>query len=179
MKIKLLAAAAAISIAVAASPSQAALFDFTLTGTNANGGNVSGSGTFTTTDMATDGAYTITAISGMFNSVAIDSLLAPGSYELNDNLLFASTPYLDVLGVSFTLANNASTEVNIYYSSLNSAYQYFRTPNGSGTLTSFTVTPSGTAGAVPEPATWAMMVGGFGIVGFGMRRRSDRAVQAI
>lgn len=25
--------------------------------------------------------------------------------------------------------------------------------------------------AVPEPASWAMMIGGFGLIGFGMRRR--------
>jgi PEP-CTERM motif len=29
------------------------------------------------------------------------------------------------------------------------------------------------SGAVPEPATWAMMIFGFGIVGFAMRRRSS------
>jgi hypothetical protein len=41
---------------------------------------------------------------------------------------------------------------------------YDLTINGPGT-----VTPG--AGAVPEPATWAMMIGGFGAVGFAMRRR--------
>jgi hypothetical protein len=35
---------------------------------------------------------------------------------------------------------------------------------------SFQVT-GGTAGAVPESATWAMMIGGFGMVGGAMRRR--------
>lgn len=30
------------------------------------------------------------------------------------------------------------------------------------------------AGAVPEPASWAMMIGGFGLVGGAMRRRSAR-----
>lgn len=30
-----------------------------------------------------------------------------------------------------------------------------------------------TAAAVPEAATWAMMLTGFGLVGFGLRRRSD------
>ena len=39
--------------------------------------------------------------------------------------------------------------------------------------------PATTPGAVPEPATWAMMLGGFGLVGAGMRRRSGRIVQAI
>jgi hypothetical protein len=43
----------------------------------------------------------------------------------------------------------------------------------------FTLTPTGTSvnidnitlRAVPEPATWAMMIMGFGLVGYGMRRR--------
>jgi PEP-CTERM motif len=30
------------------------------------------------------------------------------------------------------------------------------------------------AGAVPEPATWAMMIAGFGLVGAGMRRRATK-----
>ena len=30
----------------------------------------------------------------------------------------------------------------------------------------------GTVAAVPEPATWAMMITGFGLVGFAMRKRS-------
>lgn len=35
-----------------------------------------------------------------------------------------------------------------------------------------------TAAAVPEPATWAMMIGGFGLVGGAMRRRQVRVVFA-
>ena len=34
-----------------------------------------------------------------------------------------------------------------------------------------------TISAVPEPATWAMMVGGFGAIGFGLRRRRRQAVR--
>jgi hypothetical protein len=34
-----------------------------------------------------------------------------------------------------------------------------------------------TAGAVPEPATWAMMIGGFGMVGGAMRRRKSATVR--
>lgn len=33
-------------------------------------------------------------------------------------------------------------------------------------------------GVVPEPATWAMLFGGFGLVGFAMRRRSATTVAA-
>lgn len=35
------------------------------------------------------------------------------------------------------------------------------------------------AGAVPEPATWALMFGGFGLAGVAMRRRRSRAVESI
>lgn len=35
---------------------------------------------------------------------------------------------------------------------------------------------SGVVSAVPEPATWAMMLGGFGVIGASMRRRSRAAV---
>lgn len=37
------------------------------------------------------------------------------------------------------------------------------------------VTSSPIAAAVPEPATWAMMIAGFGAVGFAMRRRRTQA----
>ena len=39
-----------------------------------------------------------------------------------------------------------------------------------GTIT-FTYNPTISA-AVPEPATWAMMLAGFGLIGSGMRRRN-------
>jgi len=32
------------------------------------------------------------------------------------------------------------------------------------------------SGVIPEPATWGMMIMGFGLVGFAARRRQDRAV---
>ena len=46
----------------------------------------------------------------------------------------------------------------------------------SGLLTNFsiggTLTPSAVSAAVPEPATWGLMILGFGAVGFAMRRRA-------
>jgi len=44
-------------------------------------------------------------------------------------------------------------------------------------LTGLTAGPGATA-AVPEPASWAMMIGGFALVGFAMRRRSPRRIFA-
>jgi hypothetical protein len=42
----------------------------------------------------------------------------------------------------------------------------------------FSGTVTGLIFSVPEPASWAMMVGGFGLVGGAMRRRRDSAVAA-
>lgn len=36
-----------------------------------------------------------------------------------------------------------------------------------------------TAGAVPEPATWVMMLAGFGMLGFAMRARREGVVAAV
>ncbi|MCG2842179.1 PEPxxWA-CTERM sorting domain-containing protein [Sandaracinobacter sp. RS1-74] len=37
----------------------------------------------------------------------------------------------------------------------------------------------GTPGGVPEPATWAMLIAGFGLVGSAMRRRREAVSQAL
>jgi hypothetical protein len=42
----------------------------------------------------------------------------------------------------------------------------FNGGNGGGGVTTLEIAP-----AVPEPATWLMMISGFGILGFAMRRR--------
>jgi hypothetical protein len=49
-------------------------------------------------------------------------------------------------------------------------------PNGFSNAAIFT---TGTAPAVPEPATWAMMLFGFGIAGYAMRRRRTTALAQI
>ena len=58
---------------------------------------------------------------------------------------------------------------------------------GTSAITGLTLTSSGNSleadtfgviGAVPEPSTWAMMLIGFGAVGFSMRRRARAVLQA-
>jgi len=60
---------------------------------------------------------------------------------------------------SFTLASTASL-----FGFVNDTYYQ----NNSG---SFTFSASAVSGPVPEPGTWAMMLCGFGALGFSMRRR--------
>ncbi len=54
-------------------------------------------------------------------------------------------------------------------------YIYFTTENGGGDINHpqmFVIAPKSVPGAVPEPATWAMMIGGFAIAGASLRRRA-------
>ncbi len=46
--------------------------------------------------------------------------------------------------------------------------------SGATGLGTFTLT----AAAVPEPASWALFVAGFGVVGYGMRARREHSVAA-
>jgi hypothetical protein len=41
-----------------------------------------------------------------------------------------------------------------------------------------TIAEAGGGGVIPEPATWAMLIAGFGLVGAGLRRRREAAVPA-
>jgi hypothetical protein len=68
---------------------------------------------------------------------------------------------------------------NCYNSKATPGLGVFRDNGGSAPVyfTSFTGVQSiAHVAAVPEPASWAMMVGGFGIVGFAMRSRRKAAV---
>lgn len=52
-------------------------------------------------------------------------------------------------------------------------------PFGFGVKGGYTVTIAAVAAAVPEPATWAMMILGFGLVGYAVRRRAVRYVGVV
>ncbi|WP_254620996.1 PEPxxWA-CTERM sorting domain-containing protein [Sphingomonas sp. CL5.1] len=79
-------------------------------------------------------------------------------------------------------ANFAGAQLNIFFSSpltatgatLNQTSSETQTLAGSRWLTDGSVSAVAGGGSVPEPATWAMMIAGFGVVGAAMRRRKVR-----
>jgi hypothetical protein len=90
--------------------------------------------------------------------------------------------------VSTTLSGDLASFVGTGTSTLNyTTYTFTTVQQQGGNLTaqqsttgngifSIFYTYDATTSAVPEPATWALMIGGFGLVGYGMRRRGTSVV---
>ena len=185
----LLAATCAATMSLAA-PASAADFLFTYNGVAGSG--ITGTGTITTGTSNPSGSFftpslLITSINGMFNGSAITNLLPQNTFFKtsgifgspgNDNILYYpssqtfnnQTTYIDRYGVGF---DTAEQRVNLFFGL--GGYGSVIQNTGSTNVTSdvvgtFTITPSG-VGAVPEPASWAMMILGMGAIGFAMRRQ--------
>lgn len=69
------------------------------------------------------------------------------------------------------------TAVGVSFAGIARSIDFGGTANQTGfdNITFGSATPGN---AIPEPATWAMMIGGFGLVGGAMRRRASRIVFA-
>ncbi|WP_246450764.1 FxDxF family PEP-CTERM protein [Sphingomonas rhizophila] len=99
-----------------------------------------------------------------FISVLVNGFAATASYRLQDGVTPCNTPGVGGCG---SVETYALTNVPIYAFQLNTIEI-----NGiSRGLGSYGGQASFTPGAVPEPGTWAMMLLGFGAIGFGLRRR--------
>lgn len=168
---------AALAAGCSAMPAQAAQYMFSFTTSEVLFGSsagVSGSGVFTTSDTAmTIGgqtAYAITGITGSVNGLAITTpvLASYGNY-------FTTGPsFLDGSGVKFNLAGGGRVDFFTQSSNGRDRVNTF-SPGGSFyvTATSSPVAP------VPEPASWAMFIGGFGLLGAAMRTRNTRRAIAF
>jgi hypothetical protein len=81
--------------------------------------------------------------------------------------------------VSFGISTALNPSIGIYYYFDDGAFGAVGTYEsqlfGADQAGRLVVTDLG-GGAVPEPATWAMMIAGFGAVGFAMRRRQNVTV---
>ena len=168
---KKIVAAAVLAIA-SVSTAQAAVFDFSYTTIN----GINAQGKVTATDYLGFGNFSVDNVTGFRNGAAITG------YDFFDPTL-----------QSFTFLNGQASDVDFSYyvgadnyeitfpggGSGNVGYEYLPDSTGlytSLTVTKFSLTPAA-ADAVPEPATWALMLVGFGGVGFAMRHRRKVAVR--
>jgi hypothetical protein len=96
-----------------------------------------------------------------------------------------SNPYCGNPGGPFAGANTGEPYafINVYFSNGASfdAVRFFEDPTVGGYesdnhTVGYFITKGG---VVPEPATWAMMIAGFGLVGFAARRRREGGVRAL
>lgn len=138
-------------------------FDFSFSGTG-----ISGSGSLTAT-LVSGNQYLVTSISGMQNGFAM-TLLAPGAFGGNDNMISSVKPFVDGFGLAFSLSNG-TTEYNIYYDpNLKQSFECNSTEGvcnfGVGTAISGTVTQ-----VVPEPGSMMLLGSGlFGLAGIARRK---------
>lgn len=170
MKLYAFAAAAAVAVAVAAPASAQTVITLTGTPTAMSGtfGNqpIAGVGnafsdayTFTLSQQSDVGAV-LTSI-GFTASTNIDFT----SVLLNGQALQITNGFVD-LALTPSPINFAAGPVSLVVNGIQ---------NGEG---SYSGVISAVA-AVPEPATWAMMIGGFGMIGGAMRRRSAKVRLAL
>jgi hypothetical protein len=167
----------AIGLALLATSAKATVFDFTITSAT---GDVT-DGQFTTTGGPTD--YDITNVSGELNGVAFSS--GVNTYGDADNVLTPGGPlFADRAGIAFEAGG---LDYNIFNNGTGGKIYSFCVSNVQLTCTggdadgapvaTFTLGGVGT----PEPAVWAMMLMGVGMIGCGLRfaRRTDMTGRAV
>jgi opacity protein-like surface antigen len=154
MKLSLLAIASAALLAVAAS-ADAKVYQLDFTAGTDNG----------LVDFTTAGSWgSVISVSGQIDGSAI---LGLSGYAGADNTLYAGDPHVSYGGVS-----------------IETALDTFNFADAGGFIvTKESVNPSGgpedlvpvngSITAVPEPATWAMLLLGVGMIGFAARRRRE------
>jgi PEP-CTERM motif-containing protein len=149
--------------AIAEPNAQADSFTFTI------GGPDSGSGTLTTNALS-GGSYLVTGITGTFDGSAIASLLAPGGFAGNDNLLFPTSPQLDGVGLSFQTTNGDVWNIECFSAAITPCFQpivyvVFLDVGGIPVAQSGPFTFDATrAVTTPEPSSIGLMLVGIGFL---------------
>ncbi len=116
------------------------------------------------------GGFDILSASGSVNGVAITGLAAvnPAGFRTN-NVFYASAPNFDLFGLGWT---TGSTTGNLFYSDTEFVLAQFDPALPQGRRYFGQSTGDVTVAAVPEPASWALLLVGFVAVGAAARRRS-------
>lgn len=169
---KMALALAALAAGVSATPASAAQYMFNFSGL---GRTASGVLTTTDTPFASRGynAVTITGITGTINGLTITGL---NGFVGSNNLYYLTGPsFVDGSGLGFTASDGSQT--SLFYQDSASSY---RITTFTGGFASGLVSASSSAvTAVPEPATWAMLIFGMGAAGVAMRRRRKLATRTV
>lgn len=105
------------------------------------------------------------------------TILAPAGSQVDANQ-FYSDVLIDLGTTSFATFAHSSSTLNLSFRAAGAGWQGGTDESWGIDNLSLSYSPI-TGNAVPEPATWAMMIAGFGLVGGAMRRRaSTKAVFA-
>ena len=169
MNLKTLALGAAVAASLAATQASAAPFYINYTGTSLST-NVS----FTAHLTGNETNGVATSISGDRNGVAVTGL---SSYAGATQHVTGTFPYTDFGGISFTTFDGNS--YNFYISGNGNNYELTLSPTNQDGHEDFDaqIDPLSVSAAVPEPATWGLMLAGFGMIGFSLRSRKRQAVR--
>lgn len=156
--------AALLALAVAAPAAASVTYVFN---SNPNSGYYGYSATFTTADFLTDPSTTITT----FDSCSMGfGLIGSGFTDTCQSILVSITGGQSLIQLNGTTISTTDQFGPLAFSTLgtNTGATY---PNSAAS----TLVVSNGAGAVPEPATWAMMLLGFAGIGVTMRRKGQPA----
>ncbi len=195
MGVKHVLAAAVAATAIGISAANASVYEFTFTE-----GTVVASGEFVVNSLGVaTSVINGTLATPWYSGLQSLTLLSPGTYEFGDGTVFAgndnivipavtdngftfqvgSTPWHQGLGFTFGANVNGSSGYAYFLAGKLGGDTYYYgdySGNGTGTLT---LTPVLGVAAVPEPATWAMIILGFFGVGFLAYRDKSRAAFRI
>ncbi|MFD1786267.1 PEPxxWA-CTERM sorting domain-containing protein [Sphingomonas floccifaciens] len=185
MKKLIALALAATSMLASTAANAATLVDFVIN-TGINGSNVPGAPTDATITGTFDyealGAGTTTGVSNFNVLLASNGLNYgnfPGGVTANVTNLTNSTGTLNFFNAGSTIFSFDISNFGAMGTSATTVSNATNFTYGDGTRIGITAGSEGrisVAAAVPEPATWAMMLIGFGAIGATMRRRKQTAV---
>lgn len=107
---------------------------------------------------------------------AIGGIVGYELYNPGNGAILASGSYQDDVGGAWVTRTLSAAAIS---SSIGVRITGIRATQAGMGVDNVVLTANAVGGAVPEPATWAMMIVGFGLVGLSLRRRGADRVSAL